>query len=182
VPSLAPKRRSLLVRTVGPVVAGIAAIAAIGGLLWGVAVYATDRQRDDSRAGTRIGDDAFEVQYDELLRRIERDDAPVLFPDLLVGGHLHIYVNHIGTSPQEGWFAFEAKREGADPTCTLEWKRAEDHFLDPCTQQTFPPDGTGLRQFPTEITEDGDLVVRLRPGRSDEAPATTTSTVPTVGS
>ncbi len=181
-PSLAPKRRSLLVRTVGPVVGGIAAIAAIAGLLWGVAVYATDRQRDEgSGFDTRIGDEAFEVQYDELLRRIERDDAPVLFPDLLVGGHLHIYVNHIGSTPQEGWVAFEAKREGADPRCTLEWKRTEDHFLDPCTRQTFPPDGTGLRQFPTEIDEDGDLVVRLRPGRTDEAPVATTSTVPSVG-
>jgi len=181
VPSLAPKRRSLLVRTVGPVLAGIAAIAAIGGLLWGVAVFATDRQRDDSGFETRIGDEAFEVPYDELLEQIERDRAPVLFPDLLVGGHLHIYVNHVGDRPQEGWFAFEAKREGADPTCTLQWQRAEGQFVDPCTQQTFPPDGAGLRQFPTEIAEDGDLVVRLRPPQREAPPPEPTPTVPSVG-
>jgi hypothetical protein len=65
------------VRTIGPVLGGLAAIAAIGGVLWLVAVYVTDRQRDDSSGfENRIGDDAFEVSYETLLDRIEADGAP----------------------------------------------------------------------------------------------------------
>jgi hypothetical protein len=170
------------VRTVGPVLGGIAAIAALGGVLWLAAVYVTDRQREDTPGfENRLGADAFEVPYDVLLERIERDGAPVLFPDLLVDGDLYIYVNHLGPGPQEGWVAFEAKRPGADLSCTLDWHASERQFVDPCTGETYPADGDGLRQFPTDIDEDGDLVVRLRPPDADTPSPTPPDTVPIVG-
>ena len=177
-----PWYRSPLARAVAPVLGGILVIAVVGAALWGVAVYVTDRQREDAPGfEAPIGDEAFEVgDYERLLARIQRDGAPLLFPDLLVGGDLDIYVNHVGPGPQEGWLAFAARRPGSDRSCTLRWERDATRFVDPCTGQAYGPDGAGLPAFPTEITESGDLVVHLRPPGA-AATTTTRSTVVIIG-
>ncbi len=159
-----PPSPSPFLRTVGPVLAGIAVIAVLGGVLWGISAWVTARQRDDpENFQVQVGDEAFDAgRYERLLTRIERD-GPLLFPDLLVGGDLNVYVNHVGPTPQEGWVAFEAKAPGADVTCTLRWDGAARQFADPCTGAHYPPGGDGLRAFPTEIDVGGHLIMRLKP-------------------
>lgn len=173
-----------MLRTVAPILAGVGVLAVLAGVLWAVSAYLTDRQRDDDPDfEVGIGAEQFDAgDHTGLLARIERDGAPILFPDLLVGGDLYIYVNHLGPGPQEGWVAFEAKPEGADVTCTLRWDRGTARFVDPCGAGTYPPDGAGLRQFDTEITPDADLVIRLKPEAApDPVDTTPRSTVDIVG-
>jgi hypothetical protein len=112
----------------------------------------------------RLGDDEFEVgEAATLAARIDADDAPLLFQDLLVGGSRDIYVHHVGVNAEVGWVAFDARVPGTARECTLEWDGARDLFVDPCTDETFPPDGGGLPHYPIRVTDDGALIVDLTP-------------------
>ena len=124
----------------------------------------------------RLGDDEFEVgKVDSLAPRVERD-GPLLFQDLLIGGTRDIYVNHVGAKDDVGWVAFEARVPGSDRKCTLVWDNDTEIFTDPCTNETFPPDGGDLPHYPTRVTDDGDLIVDLTPGGlPGQGPSTTTT-------
>ena len=99
----------------------------------------------------------FKVGSAERLAATVGRDGPILFQDLLNRSR-DIYVQHLG---EDGWRAFDARPPGAPRRCVLEWRRAERQFADPCSGQTFPADGTGLTQYPTDVDENGTLTVRL---------------------
>jgi len=137
------------------VIAGVVGIAA----LVGVALLTSSGSTE-----VRLGDDEFEVgEAATLAARIEADGAPLLFQDLLVGGSRDIYVHHVGNDADIGWVAFDARVPGSARECTLEWDGARDLFFDPCTDETFPPDGGELPHYPTRVTDDGALIVDLTP-------------------
>ena len=49
------------------------------------------------------------------------EGGPVLFSDV-AGGSRDIILQHLGTDPDSGWLAFEARRAGQDRRCFFEWR------------------------------------------------------------
>ena len=102
-------RRSVILAVIA-IVVGVAALV-------GVALLTSSGSTE-----VRLGDDEFEVgEAATLAARIEADGAPLLFPDLLVGGSRDIDVNHVGTNAEFGWVAFDARVPASARECTLAW-------------------------------------------------------------
>ncbi|MGE3620378.1 MAG: hypothetical protein AB7L84_07945 [Acidimicrobiia bacterium] len=108
----------------------------------------------------RLGDSEFNAgQVENISKDIAQRGAPLLFPDL-VGGDRHLYVQHLGDEPDEGWLAFGAF-DPDDPSCLVDWSIDDRVFRNLCDESvTYPPDGTGLRYYDTTV-EDGRLYVAL---------------------
>jgi hypothetical protein len=147
--------KAVLVAAIGVVVALAAA--------WGISVMATsgDVQLD-------FGGQIFDAgQVDRLAERIETDRAPILYGSLTTGGR-PVFVQHLGTDPQEGWLALGAF-DPAEPSCLVDWSIEDQVFVNQCDESvTYPPEGTGLRRYET-VVRDGVL-------RVDVAGFTTTTT------
>jgi hypothetical protein len=140
------------------ILAVIAIVLGVGALV-GIALLTSSGSTE-----VRLGDDEFEVgEAATLAALIDRDGAPLLFQDLLVGGSRDIYVNHVGDDAEIGWVAFDARLPGSGRECTLVWEVGREVFLDPCTDDTFPADGGDLPHYPIRVTDDGALVVDLTP-------------------
>jgi hypothetical protein len=150
--------RSLLARTVLPVLGGMAFLAVVGLALWGVAAYASRHGED-----VRLGDEVFDLgPARNRARSIREDGTPFLFQDPTLGRSKDIYVNHLSARDTEGWVAFDARVPGSPRTCSLRYDLAAAAFTDPCTRKQWPADGTGLPQHPAVVNADGHLVVDLR--------------------
>ena len=88
--------------------------------------------------------------------------GPILLPDQ-AGGQRDILLQHLGASPGEGWYAFDARKPGRPRSCTLRWNAAARHFDDPCGGASVPADGSGLVHYKVTVTRDGELVIDLNP-------------------
>ena len=108
-----------------------------------------------------LGDDRFNAGRTERLAK-EIDDGgglPFLYPDL-VGEDRHLFVQHLGDEPDEGWVAFGAF-DPDEPTCTVGIDRAEKLLVNECDPAvTYPLSGEGLRHYPTEV-EGGRIFVDI---------------------
>jgi hypothetical protein len=142
-------------------VTGIVAVVVGLGLLLGLSILSSSGSVD-----IRLGDDRFPVgRTDRLAARIAEDRRPFLFSDVSGGGTRDIYLQHLGETPEVGWLAFEARAPGqADRSCVLDWDLAAQELVDPCNDQRYPGDGSGLTRYPVEVDE-GQLYVDLRSGR-----------------
>lgn len=119
----------------------------------------------------RLGDERFDAgRVDRIAAEID-DRGPILYSDV-AGGTRDMLLNHLSEDPQSGWVAFEARRPGAERDCALRWDPDRQVFAESsaCGGATFPPDGSGLQQYPVEVI-DGNIVVDL----NAEARATTTT-------
>jgi len=124
-----------------------------------------------------LGDDRFVAGNAERLAR-QAADAPILLSDVSGNGQQRpIVLSHGGDDPKRGWVAFDARPPGAPRDCIVQVDRdtGELRFAPTdrprCGNQTFPADGTGFRTYKWSISDDGELVVDLKPKRS---PTTTT--------
>jgi hypothetical protein len=133
---------------------------ALGGVAAGVLVFLVVLRAAGPRSTEQAESARFVVGSAERLARQVADGGPLLFQDLLNRSR-DIYVNHLGG---DRWVAFEAHAPGAPRRCVLEWRAAEREFADPCDGRTYPPDGTGLLAFPTEVDHDDRVVVDLQAG------------------
>ena len=142
-------------------VTGIAAVLLGIALLLGLSILSSSGSVD-----IRLGDDRFPVgQTERLASRIAEDRRPFLFSDVSGGGTRDIYLQHLGETPAVGWLAYAARAPGqSDRRCVLDWDLAAQELVDPCTEQRYPGDGTGLTRYPVEV-DDGQLYVDLRAGR-----------------
>jgi hypothetical protein len=127
---------------------------------------------NDPDVEVNLGDDEFEIPNVEGRAASIADQGPLQFADP-TGGNRPIIVQHLGDDPEEGWIALLAVAPGSE-TCAVNWDDDDDVFRD-CEGETYPPDGTGLEQYPTRI-EDDALFVDLGRGPSSEPPETTTTT------
>jgi hypothetical protein len=118
------------------------------------------RLASNGTAKVQLGTDSFVIGPAARLAPTA-DRAPLLF-QALRGTTLDIYVQHLGADPIRGWLAFQARRQGAPRTCTLQWQARTGTFLDPCDHQTYPPDGAGLPQFRVTIDSRGRVTVNLQ--------------------
>ena len=151
---MSPWRRTARGRVVGALVA----VALAGVLLWVVTVLISNRSVNPRGP---FEADEFEVGHVEALV----DRVPFLLPDASPSRRRDIYVQHDpGAADDEGWLAFSAFAPGqTDRECFLRWSAADEVFRDPCTDREFPPDGTGLDQYPTRVDDDNRLHVDLTP-------------------
>lgn len=141
------------------VVTGVAAVVFGFAVLLGVSILSSSGNVD-----IRLGDERFPVgQTERLASRIAEDRRPFLFSDVSGRGTRDIYIQHVGDSPEVGWLAFAARAPGqSDRACVLDWVLADQELVDPCDEQRYPADGTGLTRYPVEV-EAGQLFVDLRP-------------------
>jgi hypothetical protein len=131
---------SLARRTFLPVLGGIAAIAAIFGLLWVIADHSD------------VANSVFEFHASAQARLIA-ENGPAPFPDPLQKGR-DIIVNHVGDDVSRGWYAFRRVPPNGAPGCLVYWDGSRQLFVDPCTATTYPPDGSGLTQLPVDVHQD----------------------------
>jgi hypothetical protein len=106
-----------------------------------------------------LGDDRFEAgQTDRLAEAIDEGGGlPFLYQDL-VGNDRHLFVQHLGDDPDEGWVAFGAF-DPDDPECLVVIDREEEVLRNECDgSQTYPLSGDGLRQYPVSV-EGGEILV-----------------------
>ena len=88
------------------------------------------------------------------------EGGPLLLQALV--GNRNIYVQHLGSDEDKGWVSFDARAEGAARECFVKWQADQSTFTDPCTQETYPADGTGLAQHPVTVSPKGRVSVDLR--------------------
>lgn len=127
---------------------------------------------NDPDVEVNLGDDEFEIENIEGAAERIAEDGPDVYPDP-TGGNRPILVQHLGDDVEEGWLALLAVAPGSD-SCAVNWDADDDVFRD-CEGETYPPDGTGLEQFPTRV-EDESLFVDLGRGPSSDPPESTTTT------
>ncbi|MCC5951747.1 MAG: hypothetical protein JJU45_06580 [Acidimicrobiia bacterium] len=144
-----------LVLGVAALVAGIAAVLTLF-------VLAIPRLTEDGRIEARLGEPVFSVGSAEGRAEAIAADGPILFPDP-AGGQREIFVQHLGSTPDDGWHVFDARRPGQGRECTLVWDDDAAQFDDPCDDATVPADGEGLRQYGVYV-EEGEVIVDLRDG------------------
>jgi hypothetical protein len=163
-------------------------VLAVGGLTFGIAlalglfVLALPQLEESGRVEVQLGDDVFkDIRADEETVREIAERGPYLFSDVS-GGSRDVFVQHLGSDPTEGWRVFDARPPDAGRDCTLVWVTDEEHFAfaepDRCGDETFPADGEGLKQYPTEVDDDENLIVDLQ---FDQRPTSTTSTLVVTG-
>ena len=98
------------------------------------------------------GDGYFRAGRIETIRDAIAQGGPILFPDPL-GGDRQRILNHIGTDPGAGWYAFDARRPGAPSECLLRYQPAAKGFTDTCDGEFVEPDGRGLVQYKVRLRE-----------------------------
>lgn len=137
-----PVRRSA--RTRAFVTAAVVGTLAAALLVWLAVRFASENPDQAS-----LGSNVLRLQAERLSRAIERD-GPILFKDPLNRGR-EVYVQHVGDEVDEGWLAISAYAGEPDVDCLLRWDRDDEVFVDPCTDRTYPADGTGLVTYPAEV-------------------------------
>jgi hypothetical protein len=157
--SKARSPRSLVLAVAG-VVVGLA-------LLLVVFVVAVPSLTESGTVEVNLGDDVFNARGAESRAETIAESGPILFPDVSGRNDRDIYLQHLGDDPEQGWYAFDARRPGQGRECTLDWDGSAQEFRDPCDGTVVPADGAGLLSYPVEVSEDGDVVVDLNP---DEEP------------
>jgi hypothetical protein len=157
-----------------PIGGGVAFLAVLGGALWIVASMVSG-----GKADLKVGKGVFDTLRYERLAADIATDGPRLFPSVVDANGSYLYIQHLGTEPTKGWFAFNATRPGQPQGCTVVWKPVPKVFEDPCDGKTYPANGEGLQQFdaiPNLATK--RLVVDLK----NPLPAATATTTTTLAS
>jgi hypothetical protein len=153
--------RSPVARAVVPVLAGLAVLIAVFGLLWLIAVVVT---RNADETDRRIGADVFEVgRVDRLADSVARD-GPILFPNLAgPAGRRPVGLTHDGPNDFEGWRVFSLRPAGEEPSCLVSVDRTTKELQD-CHGRVvsvglLPP----AERVEIVIDPDGTLTLDLQP-------------------
>jgi hypothetical protein len=135
------------------------AVAAVAIVLIAIVALFVSLAASRGDVEVNLGDERFNAgQTDRLAQEIEDGGGlPFLYQDL-VGNDRHLFVQHVGDDPDEGWVAFGAF-DPDDPSCVVLIDRDERVLVNECDEsRTYPLDGEGLRQYPVSV-EDGRIYV-----------------------
>ena len=135
------------------------AIAAVAIVLIGIVAVFVALAASRGDVEIKLGDDRFNAGRTERLADAieEGGGLPFLYQDL-VGNDRHLFVQHLGDDPDEGWVAFGAF-DPDDPSCVVEIDREDEILRSECDEaHTFPLSGKGLRQYPVSV-EGGRIFV-----------------------
>ena len=149
----------------------LVALALAAALVWAVVNFASENPDQ-----ANLGDPVFNVgRTDRLSKEIDKR-GPFLFQDpLSLGRGRNLYVQHLGTDPDKGWSAIEARLPD-DTSCPVTWDRARSAFVD-CRGGRHPADGTGLTTYPGTV-RNGQVRVDLRTAASRPTTSTTATSTP----
>jgi hypothetical protein len=131
---------------------------AAGGVLAGLLLFFGVMQVIGSGDARSARTERFELGRADALADTVARRGPLLLPDPLGRGR-DVWVQHLGGSD---WRTFDAHPPGAPSRCVVEWEAARRVFVDRCSGREHPADGVGLVTFPTEVNEDGRVVIDLR--------------------
>jgi hypothetical protein len=106
-----------------------------------------------------LGSSVFRFEARRLAREVDRD-GPFLLKDPLNRSR-EVYVQHLGDDPETGWITIRAYASRVAIECLLRWEPRRREFIDPCTNQSYPPSGEGLTTYPTTVRA-GKVNVDLR--------------------
>ncbi len=179
-------RRTRSPRTISLAIGGV--VLALG-LAVGLFVFAIPAITTKNQAAIRLGAASLSEGAAADRARDIAASGPILLPDQ-AGGQRDILLQHLGSDPGRGWYAFDARRPGKPRQCTLHWNTHARHFDDPCGGAPVAADGAGLVHYRVTVTKDGDLVIDLNPndestasqgGGTTTSSSSTTSTVIVTG-
>src|SRR5947209_4700193 len=136
----APKRR----RTTYAAATAVTGVIVAFGLFALIARVAA-KPSSNAKVGGRTRA-VYDVGGSRLLAKQIAENGPLLFQALV--GDVDIFVQHQGADAGTGWQAFDARAAGQPRRCSVQWKSDRQLFVDPCSQQTYPPDGSGLTHHP----------------------------------
>jgi hypothetical protein len=121
-----------------------------------------------------IGDQTFQAGNAEDKAELIAKDGPILYGDVSGRKDRDMILQHIGSNPSKGWYAFLAAPIDKGRDCTWIWQPEEELFRAKCDESlTAPADGKGLPQFPVKVV-DGQLDVDLNADARASASTTTT--------
>ena len=152
--------RSPVTRAIVPVLGGIAVLAMMALVLWGIAAYLSG---DDTEPSERLAPTTLEISSIESAAATVAESGPILLPGLnTTSGERTMVLHHEGDDPATGWIVFYAHPADRDPTCGIEQVRGTRRFVD-CDGRTIdvtdlapPPEGVN------PVVDDGVLSIDLR--------------------
>jgi hypothetical protein len=146
-----PRLDTSLKRATYPVLAGLAAIAVIFGIVWLLAWWQA-RNLDISDARFQPGP----VRL--LAERIAEDGQPIVFP--AAEGTKSLAIWHEGSDVDTGWHTYTVN--SPDLSCDKLLQFDDGELVDQCTAARYPLTGKGLAQFDWEVTLNGTLSINPR--------------------
>ncbi|MDQ6798021.1 MAG: hypothetical protein M3011_08375 [Actinomycetota bacterium] len=147
-------------------------LVTVGGLIVGVLLFvAVMNSISAGRARREVGTNLYVLGSAKSLGAAIDKQGPLLLSDPL-GSRRSIYVQHLGGND---WRTFDTRPPGSSSECLVVWQATERAFVDGCSHQAYPADGTGLTTFPTKVNDDGRVLIDLH---SPQAPTTTTTAPP----
>jgi hypothetical protein len=152
--------RSPLARAVVPVLGGVAFLALLGLVLWGVAALVSHNADPND---VHLGSDEFVLKSLKAKAEHIAEDGPLLFPGLVGPAERQpIGIWHDGDVTTSGWRVFSLVPAGGPAQCVLQLDRNDRSALvDPCTNARYPADGSTLPPVNSHVDLDGNLVVDL---------------------
>jgi hypothetical protein len=139
---------------------------AVGGVLAGLLLFLGVMKVIGSGDARSARTERFELGKADALAETVARRGPLLLPDPLGRGR-DVWVQHLGGTD---WRTLDAHPPGAPSRCVVAWEAGRRVFVDRCSGREHPADGAGLVSFPTEVNEDGRVVIDLR---SPVSPTTT---------
>lgn len=140
----------------------LVALGGIGGLV--AVLFLITRLGQLGGSGSEIpiqlGEPVFSLGEAAEVAEFTAEQGPMLLPDV-ANGDRDIIVNHVGSTPTEGWHAFPARPITSTRDCVLEWQADEDEFVDSCTGDSYPANGDGLTQYGISVDDEGNLQINL---------------------
>jgi hypothetical protein len=142
-----------------------AVLVAVGGVVAGLLLFfAVVNAIGSGKAGSHLGTDLFVLGRAAPLASTVARQGPLLLPDPLGHGR-DVYVQHLGGAD---WRTFDAHPPDEPGRCVVAWQADRRVFVDRCTGRAYPPEGTGLVSFPTEVDGKGRVLIDLRHPRQPE--------------
>jgi len=147
-------------------------LVTVGGLIVGVLLFvAVMSSISSGKARREVGTNFYVLGSAKSLGAAVDRQGPLLLSDPL-GSNRSIYVQHVSASD---WLTFDTRAPGSSSDCLVVWQATARAFVDGCSRQAFPADGTGLTTFPTKVDDDGKVLIDLH---SPQPPTTTTTAPP----
>jgi hypothetical protein len=125
---------------------------------------------------TNLGDATFTGGSTQRLAKEISERGPIIYSDVSGRKDRDMILQHLGTNPEKGWYAFLAAPVSKARDCTWRWRPETSDFVASCDPSlTAPADGEGLPQFKVSVA-DGRIDVDLNAdARTDGSTPTTTA-------
>jgi hypothetical protein len=131
---------------------------------------------------TNLGDATFTGGDAKRLAKEIAERGPIIYSDVSGRKDRDMILQHLGTNPAKGWYAFLAAPVDKARSCTWRWREETEDFVASCDRSlTAPADGKGLPQFKVTVSGgriDVDLNADARTAGKGGSGGTTTTSGP----